>query len=133
MYRGRKEMGCNIHGIVEVKNEHGNWWSPYLHEPLSDRWYSIFARLANVRNRNQEIEPISEPRGLPENTTKTFKYKELDYDGDAHSHSWVGGEELLSISVEHINDVWLDWLKLVSMIIIQHGAENVRFVFFFDN
>ena len=126
-------MGCNIHGLIEIKNDNWNYWRPCLREPLGDRWYRFFAYIANVRNTPLDIIPISKPRGDPEHTTKTYEFMKLDYHEDAHSHSWLSGKELLDTPHTHLNDIWIDWFKIVREILRQHGTDNVRFVFFFDN
>lgn len=65
-------MGTDIHAVFQAKRN-GVWGdivSPYDEE----RWYFLFAWLANVRNgrgfagikTGEPIKPISEPRGLPE-------------------------------------------------------------------
>lgn len=51
------------------------------------RNYRLFSILADVRN-SWDIEPIAEPRGLPEDTTCDF------WLGD-HSHSWLSLRELI--------------------------------------
>lgn len=85
-------MGCDIHLVVEVRNENGEWEralpppearDPWLVEQAAkldtgsrykdrekyvwfdDRNYNLFAILADVRN-GFDFVPISEPRGLPD-------------------------------------------------------------------
>lgn len=68
-------MGCDIHIFTEVRNSEGRWvendkkifpdWDGKLYSsPFDYRHYSMFSFLAGVRN-DSKIAPISEPRGLP--------------------------------------------------------------------
>jgi hypothetical protein len=67
------------------------------------RNYNLFAILANVRNGHgfagvptgKGFEPISMPRGLPDDVSQEVK-RISDYWGiDGHSHSWLAARELL--------------------------------------
>lgn len=66
------------------------------------RNYAVFAMLANVRNgygfagvkTGEPIEPISEPRGLPDDVCAEIKEISDDWDMDAHSHSYFTLAEL---------------------------------------
>jgi hypothetical protein len=79
--RRERKMGCDIHLYVEVRGADGTWQSadewerdtddgytwvdvPYEKEYYNGRNYSLFAMLADVRNRDGLI-PFSQPRGLP--------------------------------------------------------------------
>lgn len=84
-------MGCDIHAHVEVKIN--GEWHHYNH-PRIDRWYDLFARMAGVRNHKGTIEPISEPRGVPEDATFITKFDMDNWGADAHSHSWLSSEEV---------------------------------------
>jgi hypothetical protein len=55
-----------------------------------DRNYLIFAVLANVRNWHNEIEPISIPRGIPEDISA----ESLLRLSNEHSASWLSLEEV---------------------------------------
>lgn len=109
-------VGCDIHPYVEVKRN-GKWVRADVKVP-NDRDYWAFAKLANVRNgmgfagsdTGDPVEPISEPRGLPSDTSiqdtdDAIEYGKPGYTwlGD-HSHSWVTLDELLSV----------DYTKLVT-------------------
>lgn len=104
-------MGCDIHVYTEKQLEDGSWWctdrwkmneyyGKYEYEPkysvdhiYSDRYYELFATLADVRNYN-DTKPIDEPRGLPGNVTEAV-LKEYDrYKEDWHSASWLLASEL---------------------------------------
>jgi hypothetical protein len=91
-------MGCDIHFFVEVKTKNG--WELYS-SPNVTRSYALFAKLANVRNYNN-IEPISEPKGFPEDASYLVK-KEYEYwDSDAHSASYLKSNEIVELE---------EWLK----------------------
>ncbi len=56
----------------------------------SERNYQLFGRLAGVRD--PDVEPISEPRGLPEDLSEAVRIAQ-ENESD-HSHSWLFVEEL---------------------------------------
>lgn len=89
-------MGCDIHVLVEAKTYTG--WHTF-HHPRIDRWYSLFARMADVRNFVPDsphyIQPIAQPRGLPEDVSEIARIYLAD-DG-YHSHSWLTSEEWNSL------------------------------------
>jgi len=91
-------MGCDIHAHAEVRIN-GKW------EHYSDlhikRNYELFARMANVRNHG-DVEPISEPRGIPEDATFLTKFDFARWGIDAHSASWLSGVEIECLG---------DWIK----------------------
>jgi len=84
-------MGCDIHVMVEVKTASG--WHCFDH-PRIDRFYSLFARMANVRNHG-DVEPITEPRGIPADCSEAARV--YLNDDDFHSHSWLSSDEWMSI------------------------------------
>ena len=86
-------MGCDIHEIIERKGEFCwlNSGSPDLH-----RDYELFAVLAGVRNKYGII-PVSLPKGKPTDDNEfcsEFNALLEQWNGDAHSTSWVTLEEL---------------------------------------
>lgn len=60
-------MGCDIHLFIEYKRKDGNNWTNFGEKFRLDRDYRMFAMLAGVRAYGDEIKPISESRGLPDN------------------------------------------------------------------
>jgi hypothetical protein len=82
-------MGTDIHAVFQRKTADGWEDVPSFFE--QDRHYYLFSILAGVRNgygfagvkTYEPVEPISEPRGLPE-----------DFEGDADEHR-VSGADLL--------------------------------------
>jgi hypothetical protein len=139
-------MGCDIHAHVEIKVS-GKWY--HYNHPKIDRYYELFARMANVRN-NGSIEPISEPRGLPEDITFTTRY-DRNWDGvDGHSDSWLSAKEVADLGKwveakrkEFAPKVWYSFEHHDVGYIFGNGwddcerrpkgYEDARLVFWFDN
>lgn len=114
-------MGCDIHLYVE-RRENGRWvsadiWTPnkyakYEGEPpvaveyenrvYTGRNYDLFGILANVRNgrgfagikTGEGFNPISPPRGLPEDVSPEVKAESDRWGVDGHSHSHFTVAEL---------------------------------------
>lgn len=92
-------MGCDIHAVFQKQNPDESWTDIPCSEWNQDRHYFLFAWLANVRNgfgfagvkTGNQIAPISEPRGLPEDFEVDDSYYQL---GD-HSHSWLTLQEII--------------------------------------
>jgi hypothetical protein len=110
-------MGCDIHFFVE-RRKRGRWGEVYKKEKVEIRYpkgkpyvyytnyygyrgrnYDLFAILAGVRNYN-DIQPISEPRGLPDDVCKPIKKESDAWDCDGHSHSYLTLKELLNFDWE---------------------------------
>lgn len=105
-------MGCDIHCYAE-KLIDGKWvhltgfenrYEEISVHPYSSRSYRLFSLLADVRNgrgfagclTGDRIEPISKPRGLPEDVSDFVREESNEYGEDGHSHSWLLLSELLS-------------------------------------
>lgn len=106
-------MGCDIHMYTEAYvsvNGFQKWvnvdnfrLNKYYGEPreeeykissiYDDRNYTLFAVLANVRNRSG-CKFISIPKGIPENASPTVKKIVERWDLDGHSASWFTLAEL---------------------------------------
>jgi len=85
-------MGCDIHLHVEVKHVDKGWLH-YAH-PKIERWYELFAKMAGVRNYDNDVEPLYPPRGLPNDISEVTRLcYEWEVD-DAHSMSWLGRKEI---------------------------------------
>jgi hypothetical protein len=148
-------MGCDIHLHIEVKLN-GKW--EHYGAPNVSRWYLLFEKMAGVRGEPENA--ISLPKGLPDDLTTLTRYSSERWDGDGHSHSWLGIEEIMLLE---------DWLKTQksewrthspdASVDLEHhvlhtylfgnsftgpkrypeddqsrpGVEDVRFVFWFDN
>jgi hypothetical protein len=111
-------MGTDIHFYVEVFNN-GDWvtadkWEEDKDEeqPVKyvnnqfyhDRNYDLFAILADVRNgrgfagvkTSDGFNPISHPRGLPNDACKEILELSKHWGIDGHSHSWLTVKELMA-------------------------------------
>ncbi len=86
-------MGTDIHLFVE-KKENNKWIYVGKHDIA--RNYPLFAILANVRNgiRSGKFEPISYPRGLPNNVSPEVRKRADNWILEFHSHSWFLLKEL---------------------------------------
>lgn len=94
-------MGCDIHAMIEKKTrycEGGSDWWVNAGNPDIDRNYSIFSVLANVRNYNN-MPFISKPKGKPEDCCGEFSAWLEDWNGDAHSVSWLTLKELKEFNI----------------------------------
>lgn len=98
-------MGCDIHAHLEIKVEE-EWL--YYGQCNIGRSYSLFAKMANVRNYGNEVEPISTPRGLPTGISKMVKFHRDDYGIDGHSDSYLSYQEIRGL---------IEW-----------GLENLEFI-----
>jgi len=103
-------MGCDIHIYTEkwidgewqcidkkYKNEDAEEYDTpkYNREPIySSRNYRLFSILADVRNAF-DIEPISYPKGLPDDVSDFVKEWSADWGVDGHSRSFLTVQELL--------------------------------------
>lgn len=116
-------MGCDIHMYVERLGFDGKWYcSDYFtpaknnfenmqHVPLYDgRNYELFAMLANVRNYGN-VEPISEPKGIPDDCCDYIKKEDEYWSDDGHSRSWLTLKELIDYKNEHPITKWSGMLN----------------------
>jgi hypothetical protein len=107
-------MGCDIHFFVE-KREGERWISAdtwyeseyrfsHVNAPFySGRNYYLFAILADVRNgfgfagikTGEGFNPISPPRGMPDDACAEVQQEADAMGADGHSHSWLTLRELL--------------------------------------
>jgi len=107
-------MGCDIHMILEVKpakatqfemvgemERDGDYISPA--DRYSGRNYNLFAVLADVRNGSgfagcdtgDRIEPIAQPRGVPDDASPEYQAWVKQWGVDGHSHSYHTLAQLL--------------------------------------
>ena len=87
-------MGCDIHAHFEIKLN--GKWEHYSH-PRIKRRYGLFTKIAGVRNCGDEIEPISEPKGLPDALSVVTRFEADRIGPDGHSHTWLDAEELATM------------------------------------
>lgn len=83
-------MGCDIQAHVEIKLEDGRWI--HWNHPTIPRSYAFFGLLAGVRS--DELEPIAQPRGFPEDATETTRLDYEHWQVDHHTPSWLTAVEL---------------------------------------
>lgn len=95
-------MGCDIHCYAERKTKDG-WEDIPGIEPFDWRSYSLYGFLAGVRNYSG-IPPISNPRGLPADSSETVKRERDDWDFDGHSTSYLTVEELLEFDYDRLTE-----------------------------
>ncbi len=130
-------MGCDIHMYAEVRNADGTWskvgkvfdnpWydpdrptkayedgyvfnAPQTDQPYSNRHYTLFAILADVRNgysfagciTHEPIHPLFPYRGIPKDAS--FEYRQIveDWDCDGHSHTYATLAELQQVNWDSI-------------------------------
>lgn len=137
-------MGTDIHGRIQRRYQHGDGRYEDVGEIERDRNYTVFAILANVRNgsgfagirTHNPIEPISDPRGLPDDlgfkgadwsefddpAIKEPKCKPVSYGdfefGD-HSQSWLTLSEILA---------WPHWDEKIHLYGYLERAEYERVI-----
>ena len=105
-------MGCDIHSYAEVRNKKtGKWEQAFNFTTLTDfdkewckcekgdhpfdwRAYGMFGFLAGVRNYAY-IDPIVEPRGIPDDVSDTIKSEYDEWYDDAHTPSHIYLKELV--------------------------------------
>ena len=93
-------MGCDIHSFAERRNKQTNKWEKVGENPFDWRSYSMFAFLAGVRNYDH-CEPLSEPKGLPNDISDEVKEEYGDGDGwYYHSASFLTAKELLDFDYD---------------------------------
>ena len=88
-------MGCDIHTIVEIKKE--NTWVGLEDCPkeFDERNYSMFAFLANVRNRFNT--KGFEAKGLPDDISEKSRQLFDEWGEDIHSKSYITLKEFEDI------------------------------------
>lgn len=154
-------MGCDIHMTVEVKSD--GEWKNYDHfrrntsfgkyddeeefelvELCTDRNYRAFSQLCGVRSyKSDDDRKISEPKGKPDDACSYSKKLAEQWEGDAHSHSYVTLKEIIDFR-RKITNSNNDHLKFIHDQLVRRAIEfwfgenyiepeNIRIVFFFDN
>jgi hypothetical protein len=139
-------MGCDIHGYVEVRIDESFNWDFVMRDPDREdtRWYALFGELFGVRiPDNFVVNPKFADRGLPDKLSDDVKEYYNFWKEDAHSESWVSWQELKSyLESTHDGDyqhgAWYsEWYAVLfdcmEIHAKQYGAENVRWVVWFDN
>ena len=97
----------------------------------SGRNYDLFAKLADVRNWNNSITPLAEPKGVPDDASYAYNINASEMNGDGHSHSYFTLDELLDSGVDWNEFNFTDTIEKMGK--VDPDPSNVRCVFFFDN
>uniref|UniRef100_A0A6M3KWN6 Uncharacterized protein n=2 Tax=viral metagenome TaxID=1070528 RepID=A0A6M3KWN6_9ZZZZ len=141
-------MGCDIHAYIECdagQYRDGAWWTDQVAGVNIPRDYVLFGLMANVRYHPEwmaGVGPVSQPRGLPERLSYITFYEYKEWEGDAHSESWLGIsklEEVLQRYEQIAPAVSIGAYRVLKAIIAMMDAlagdepERVRLVFWFDN
>lgn len=133
-------MGTDAHVFLEVKLN-GVW---HLHShPITPRNYRLFGIMAGVRDNS--VDPVCEPKGLPDDLSVVTQYYVKYWEGDFHTASWFTVDELNHlfrkcedaelISASSISFNWLGYVfgNDCNSMKYQELAEDIRLVFWFDN
>lgn len=80
--------------IAQYGNDPRVCWDWKTPACFDNRNYALFGILAGVRNYD-EAPRISDPRGLPDDTTAFVQTESNGWGRDGHSHSWVTLQELV--------------------------------------
>lgn len=88
-------MGTDIHAHVEILVD-DDWL--YYGKMTIDRNYTLFARLAGVRNYYSVESMITKPRGLPEDVTWTTELMKCAWQGSEHNTTWITSQEYKEVS-----------------------------------
>ncbi|MBR5698605.1 MAG: hypothetical protein IKX44_08330 [Prevotella sp.] len=115
----------------------------YDFEADGDRIYSLFGALAGTRGK---LEPMFDPRGLPDDVTPETLEEYNLFEEDAHTPSWLTTNELrecLDQTIKEYSDEYGEkevksWLKNYEKIYeymkySEDEGEPSRIVFWFDN
>ena len=106
-YRGKRWvlLDCDLftNSYYDETSDYAPFREKHRTAPLSDRNYTLFALLADVRNGSgfagiktgDPITPLSDPRGVPEDASHGWLEEVEQWDVDMHSHTWFTLAELL--------------------------------------
>lgn len=127
-------MGCDIHAFVEYSKDGKHW--QYFCQPNVGRWYLLFSVMAGVRNYDN-LTPIVEPRGLPDDTTHWTKSDYADLEADAHTPSWLSTAEMQAVQKRVLESEPTGSPKIYALVRLLESFEEqglkARLVFWFDN
>jgi hypothetical protein len=122
-------MGCDIHMYVEYKKKSTNKWesgdfyrvNPYKEfegepeysviELHGNRNYGLFSTLAGVRDYSDKVEPVTEPKGFPDDACDFVKVEYKGWGSDAHTPSWLTLKEIRDYQAK---DPQMFWSGLLS-------------------
>lgn len=151
-------MGCDIHAVIEVRDNTNKTWVGVTGQLGLGRNYEAFAALAGVRssgNDDKKSKVIDDgvALGLPPDISQTAKYFVDGWGGDGHSHShlpirefckrWLLCEDadkvadLIRQEIERVAGYSSDtaWVKEYERLFgyYMDDADDYRVVFWFDN
>lgn len=103
-------MGCDLHSHVEIREVDG-WqeasglnWGEYSSGPFENRNYGVYGFLSGVRNYSA-VDPICDPKGFPDDASKTVRDSFDEWGVDGHTPSWLLVSELSAIDYDaEVND-----------------------------
>jgi hypothetical protein len=146
-------MGCDIHTFIEYKRPGTNEWIHYNVDEgrMGDRNHSRFGVLAGIQV--YDIDPIDEPRGMPNDTANFIMDKYNIWSHIAHSASYFTLAELLEALPNYNNTDVKGYNPLTSFVEAfqshantifkpmslfhkdpaTHYSDHIRVVFWFDN
>lgn len=131
-------MGCDIHFFTEKRNAETGKWELVGKVTREDDWvdaeslydgrnYNLFAILADVRNgrgfagvkTGEGFNPISEPRGVPEDASAEYREIVEQWDCDGHSHSYHTLRQLIDFDWTQDTGLqgwvtlaeWVEWTR----------------------
>ena len=133
-------MGCDIHIFTQRKNNSGKWVSADFfvkndyYDPESEdydskneyeliqiyghRNYTVFGILADVRNykggflgTERYAQPISEPKGLPDDLDDYLKSYFDEWAGDIHSMSYLTLKEIKEYAVKSRGNIRMGFIE----------------------
>lgn len=123
--------------VLEYQGTQDERWNvPYKDAFYDNRNYYLYSILADVRNYGLDrVEPLSEPRGVPDDVSDGYKYVVDRWQGASHSHSYFTLEELLNVNWSQYELSYIqDFLEAIEkMKKVDPDPKKVRAVFFFDN
>jgi len=135
-------MGCDIHCYAEIRGAKTGDWEKVgdkftgLDNAISDRVFdfrnhNMFYLFAGVRG-TMIIDPISYPKGLPNDVTAEVKALHDEYT-DIHSVSWLSLKELKSFRYGKKYTKLLPELYFINLAELSLLGDDVRIVFWFDS
>lgn len=139
-------MDTDIHTFAEQQQPDGTWdhvqWSSDEdHGPFDDRSYWRFGWLAGVGDDN--VTPITAPRGLPENLSKLVQSSwQSAEEAGAHTPSWLTVAELATFDYDQAagvdDETYRDMLggsffADLDELVEYNDDAPVRVVFWFDS
>lgn len=124
---------CDEWEYEQEEGEDPYWMVPYTKKFYRGRNYGLFAILADVRN--DDIEPIAYPKGIPEDASYAYQVEAKQMEGDGHSHSYFTLEELQNVDWrQYPKDYVSEFLETMNkMSKIDTDPSKIRCCFYFDN